>query len=566
MGFPVHVSGLSSIRASRRAALWTLGYRRNLLCSMLLSVSFKWFAFSQTDLSASSDSASTTRIVSGQIVNAATGLPVPRALVRMNTDLLLADSEGRFEFRGVTSQSVSLSATKPGFYASLDPTSGNGEHQVDLIVQAGPIEVRLYPEAVIAGTVIAPNGDPLAHVAVQALRDATDDAGGHWEMSNQTTTNERGEFRMPVPAGDYSVQIPYTPRISEFPEAVLPVSFPPLSSSNGSSALHMAAGSEERLELRPELRTIHAVRFRVDALEAGGYPAIEARWNNEATLEVSPIPASPRTPGASRSSRSGEFTIDLPEGDYMLVGRSGSDAYSAYGETHVLVADKDVDGVVLRLARQSDIPVSLLIEPASMSDNAEPVGGMPNIQQFGLWMRSNAAPGATSQTYYLTAGAHQAPAFHVPPGSYRVRVQPGGTWFVQKITAGSADLLSHNLEVAPGASGEGVQVTVSSQTGSVKGTVKLDGKATECAIVLIATTPSASPILFLQSGIDGSFGRTNVAPGSYLAIGFETRPSANLLSPEVQAQFSTRMKTVQVTASEAAEVELDAVPASELKP
>jgi len=559
MGQQDHVPRLP---AAPHASRWRLGLLRTVLRCALLSAALGRLAYGQSNLPLGSDASSATRVVSGQIINASTKLPVARALVRMNTELVLSDSEGKFEFRDATSSTVSLSATKPGFYASLDPNSGNGEHRIDLAVQDGPIQLRLYPEAVITGTVIAPNGDPLAHVAVEALRDVNDEGGEHWEMSNQTTTNERGEFRLPVPSGDYSVQIPYMPRISEFPEAVLPLTFPPASSGAGFSVLHVAAGTQEPVELRPELRSIYSVRLHVESAEGSGYPVIEARWNNQGTLRVNAIPTASPAPGTARRTRSGEFTLELPAGDYMLVGKAADNTPSiSYGETQVLVADKDVDGVVLRLARQSNIPVTLLLDPASTSENA-----VPNLQQFGLWARSDAAPGGTALTYYLTAGGRAAATFSVPPGSYQLHAQSSGTWFVQKITAGSTDLLNHNLEVAQGGSGEAIEVTVSNQTGSVQGTVKVDGKAAECAIALIAKAPSITPMLILQSSFDGSFNRSNVPPGDYIAIGFETRPNANLLSPQVQEQFSTWMKTVQVNANETAEVELEAVPASELKP
>ena len=111
-----------------------------------------------------------TQTVLGQVVSATTGLPVFRALVRLNERTVLTDHEGKFEFREFSvGQSNRLQVSKPGFYPSLDAGQPN-----DMMLRpselAEPVEVKLYPEALLTGTLTRPDRSPLPHVLVSARR------------------------------------------------------------------------------------------------------------------------------------------------------------------------------------------------------------------------------------------------------------------------------------------------------------------------------------------------------------------------------------------------------------
>ena len=54
------------------------------------------------------------------MINATTGAPVPRALVRLNNRAVLTDHEGKFRFDQNTDSSANMLVTKPGFSASTE--------------------------------------------------------------------------------------------------------------------------------------------------------------------------------------------------------------------------------------------------------------------------------------------------------------------------------------------------------------------------------------------------------------------------------------------------------------
>ncbi len=58
--------------------------------------------------------------VQGQVINASTGAPVPRALVRLNSRAVLTDHDGKFRFDQNTESSANILVTKPGYSASTE--------------------------------------------------------------------------------------------------------------------------------------------------------------------------------------------------------------------------------------------------------------------------------------------------------------------------------------------------------------------------------------------------------------------------------------------------------------
>jgi hypothetical protein len=498
--------------------------------------------------------------ISGQVLNALTGQPVSRALVRLDGQAVLANHEGKFEIPGVTSEIVYIQVTKPGFYESLEPGRGNLGQQIKVTTLTGPVLIRLYPEALITGTVTVPSGDPVPKVLVEALRSTVDESGQRWTGAGRTTTDSRGNFRLPVPPGDYAIEIPYLPQNRDLKEAILPVVYPPIGSSIGLSSVHIDSGTEQHLDLHPEIRPTHVVRLHVEADNVQGAPQLEARSDGSQlamTLET-------RFAGVS-----GDLNTELPSGSYTLAGTLAGPSGSEHAETNVTVGDHDVSGAVLRFHHVSPVPVQVIVDsvtPASTSD-AMIDTSPPSPQQLGLFLHSSdPTPSLRQPDYPVQLGSNEPAGFRAPPGHYRIYARSGGPWYVKSISMGGTDLLSQDFVVAAGTAGEVVQVVVSNQTAVLTGVLKLDGKPASATIWLISNDASASPLIELRSSTEGNFNRAHLAPGSYLAMGFESSPSGNLLDPAVQAIYAAYTKAFQVAPGETENLDLDAVPATGFQP
>jgi len=176
-------------------------------------------------------------MIVGQVVDAASGAPVPEAIVqltmprRVMPDLrvaaepppaggrVMADTDGRFFFSELPAGEYWLAASKdgyvPGAYRQRRAgasgerfTLGEGEVRAD-------VTLRVWKYAVIAGAVVDEAGEPAVGVAVRAfVRRIVAGQPRYGTVSYLVpgaTTDDRGMFRLPrVEPGTYVVVVPST--------------------------------------------------------------------------------------------------------------------------------------------------------------------------------------------------------------------------------------------------------------------------------------------------------------------------------------------------------------------
>lgn len=505
---------------------------------------------SLTGSPASANTAPST--VLGQVVNASTGSPVPRALVRLNNRAVLTDHEGKFRFDQNTDSSANILVTKPGFYASTEM-----QEPGNLFLQGAqlgvPLELRLYPEALLTGTVIAPDGTPLPQIPVSALRSYFDDAGHRWLPIAQEQTDSHGNFRLPVQAGEYRVETRYTPLDRTTGEAVLPVSVPNEASSNTSQVIRIHSSEEQHFELRPVVSPTHTVTLVTQSSGGRDFLRISARASNGSTLQVNSQP----------SGGIGETKIQLPQGTYTLTATRNNPENPEQAEATVTVPDHDISGIVLQFSPIPSIPVELILDNSLTSDNNQP----PNLPQLGLTLQSDQPnPERGDSTIHLTTRRDQSFVFPAPPGSYRLQGRNTGAWYIKSATYGDSDLLQQDLVVVPGAAGTPIRVVVSNQTGSLQGTVNLNGSPSACWVYLIPTSSSAQSVISLRSSSAGSYTSTHLPPGTYHVVAFERRRSINYRDPSSLSPFLGHVQSVTVNAGDKPTLNLDAVPVAEVTP
>jgi hypothetical protein len=491
--------------------------------------------------------------VLGQVINSATGAPVPRALVRLNNRAVLTDHDGKFRFDQNTASSANLLVTKPGFSATTEMQEGGNVYLQG--AQLGvPLELRLYPDALLTGTVLGPDGTPLPRISVSAMRSFYDDTGHRWVTVGQDQTDSHGNFRLPEPAGEYRLETRYTPLDRTTGQAVLPVSVPGEGSSGTSQVIKVHAGEELHFELRPAVSPTHTVTTTTESAGGRDFVRISARSSNGSTLQVNP----------QMNGMGGETKIQLPQGTYTLTARRNNPENPEQAETTVTVPDHDISGVVLQFAPIPAISVELIVDSSATSDNKDQP---PTLPQLGLALQSDQPdPERGDSTLRPTTRRDQSFIFTAPPGSYRLQSRNSGAWYVKSASYGDADLMQQELVVVPGAAGTPIRVVVSNQTGSLQGTVNLNGSPAACWVYLIPMGLNAQAVISLRSTSAGSYGAAHLPPGSYQAIAFERRHSANYRDPAGLAPFSSHIHSVTVNAGDKPTLNLDAVPIAEVAP
>jgi hypothetical protein len=120
--------------------------------------------------------------------------------------------------------------------------------------------------------------------------------------------------------------------------------------------------------------------------------------------------------------------------------------------------------------------------------------------------------------------------------------------------------------IGPGVGGAPIRITVSDQTASLQGTCKLGGLPASCWVYLVPTTPSATPVFTLHSDVQGIYNSVHLPPGTYQAIAFEERHSADYSDPATLAPFATYVRTITISAGEKSTLDLATVSAAEIVP
>jgi hypothetical protein len=499
--------------------------------------------------------ASTSTItISGVVLNAVSGIAIPRVLVQWNGQAILTDHEGKFLFDQVDSisRANSLQVNKPGFYAGPD-----GDTVANISLPADQpnttVTIRLFPEGLLSGTLSATDGTPLSRVLVIAQRSTYNDGSHQWNPSGQNQTNSRGEFRIVVPPGDYRLETGYVPHFAGTPNSIISSIYPAITSSETSSAIHLSAGAEERITLHPDVVPTYPVALKIEQVGERNFPRIMARSSTGATIPVSFMRFEPGGGGSK---------IELPLGTYTLAASMNMGEASEYGETSVTVTGQNTPEAVLRMASVAAIPVEVVIDQGSAATSDK----VPIPQQFGLMLTAMQQSSFFGNPSVGVMQNRDRSYFHPSPGTYRLVSRSNGQWFIKSAVYGATDLLQQDLVVAQGSGSSPIVLTVSNQTGSLQGTAKLAGIPASAWIYLIPSSPAANSIYSVRSSPAGVFNFAYLPSGSYRAIGFELRHEDNYRDPDALSKYTTFTRTVTITAGNKTSLDLDAVSAAEMLP
>ena len=361
--------------------------------------------------------------ITGVVVDARNHSPIPRALVHLGNRAVLTGHDGGFTFPQVTASTASLFANKPGFYATPD---GDGvQPRSYRLPLASPVEILLYPEAVLSGSVVSQAGEGLSGLSVTALRSAFDESGHRWVPAGQSQTSSNGEYRLAVPSGRYMLRVNQRGRPDGGAEVVLPIQVPAVSSS-GTGTINVLPGEESRLELRADVRRAYTVSLHLEG-ETRGFPTLTAKTANGSLIPLGALPTRDQ----------GDLRVSLPAGTYTILASMQNQDGIAEGQVQVTVTDHDVSGVVLRFSHAATLPVVVEADSSAKLDSNTK---LPDANQLGLTLRSRSdGQDGGAMDLRVTSRKNSATSFAVADGVYRLHGQPGGQWYVSAATCGGVD-------------------------------------------------------------------------------------------------------------------------------
>jgi Carboxypeptidase regulatory-like domain len=541
--------------------------------------------------------------IEGIVLRGGTTQPIWNAVVELRGEgksvpiAVSTGADGKFEFWNVAPGRYRLAVSRNGYLDSAYGQRGPNGSGSSLSVEAGQtlknIRITMVATGAISGRVRDSNGEPLANVAVQAMKYSYLDGERKLESVKTDTTDDRGEYRLFwLPPGTYYVTAQpggqarvdsvfvvmsgdashravrfgangvilngNSSQIEKLGQADAPLFYPGTVDSQAAVPVDLRPGSDiggidfglERVKTRVVRGTL------IDGLT--GQPTTSAN--------VALVPRQPSVTGSQRGvpSSDGGFEIQgvLPGSYYLYASTrtnaSGSAQRITGGRIPVDVAGGDVDRLAIVLSPALEIQGDLTIDGPTPTedDNLHPVITLKN--------KFTGIP-AIAQIYGSFKNNRQFTLDDVVEGDYRVQIEylPKGT-YVKSIRFGSTDALNGTISIDRRSS-DRMEVVVSSNGGKINGTV-LNKNREPLSNTPVALVPEASrrerADLYRSAMTDesGSFHLEAIAPGEYSLFAWEDIEDNLWRDPEFIRRNEALGKRISIREATAENIEITANP------
>lgn len=500
------------------------------------------------------------RTIRGEVVNSITGQPIPNALVQISgPHAALTDRDGLFEFRdlaGGSSGSIAVTATKPGYFPE-QPGAGDSNLPAQ---ENHDITLKLIPEAILSGTVIDQNGQPLQGLRVLLKTLQVHDGLRRWQQAQSRTTSVDGEFRFAeLKAGKYSLATAF--EIDGSPDALssvafVPVTYPP-PGGDEEAALTLAPGDHMEVSLSPPMERIYAVTGHVDGPPAQG-----------ANLEVESSSGGMINP-VVRFDRPNGFRVLLPSGSYRLKLHAFVANQQLVGTREISIREAPVRDISIPLARLATIPVEVEYQAVNTSSEGaqQPLPFFPNVSL------ENTDPAGSARTFNAQpsppASSPEDSLFirDVEPGHYRLQARPQPPWYLASASCGGLDLTFEPLGIAGTAAGCTIHVVMRNDSATLKWSIRSNGQSSRAGPVFVYALPLGNLVQSMSGAnaqpqsadlaAEGSF--DGLAPGRYLVIALDHAEPLPYREVGGAQRYLSLGQEVTLTPNGKSEVQLDVV-------
>jgi len=388
---------------------------------------------------------------------------------------------------------------------------------------------RLVRAAVVTGRVVDESGEPMARVAVTALRKLSAEEKEDWGpramkeelmASSAAMTDDRGEYRIfGLKPGEYYVKAAESDMPGFFGMSgeddsmswnvriilgsqYAPVFYPGVIQLD--QAQPVALGPGEEVEADFAMRHVKTVEVAGRVIAADGRPATHAY----AELYV---PGNWGEGFGASTGAKGEFSIKgVPPGSYLLTAQQLDEDNRHTAHQKLEVGNDNIDSVVIAFGKGATIRGRIVAASA----------GVNAVDRIRIQLESASESDIPSFGF---AQAKQDGSFQITDlldGNYALRVhgmEQG--WYVKSARLGAEDVLQKGLEVEKGSSGGTLEIVISSATAELEGSVTEQDKPLAGAQVRVKPDPE-TPYNRIRSTSattdqNGHFIFNNLPPGKY---------------------------------------------------
>jgi len=505
--------------------------------------------------------------LSGRVVAADTGRPIPRARVLLSasqfpTRAVLTDEAGLFALTTLPEGRFTLTASKAGFvtlsYGQRRPLQAGTPIQLAAGQEIKGVEFRLPRGSVITGRVVDENGEPMPGTSVRVL--AYQYAQGSRQLIpvGGAQTDDRGEYRVwGLNPGDYYVSAnaqnfnpaPVGPPIpvnsaagrgapvgpggplpggdDPTEQGYAPTYFPGVASIAEARPVTIGLSAEVG-EINFNVLLVRTSRITGHVANTDGTPAS----GGNVTLTAGAPGAGGRGGQmgnySGRIQADGRFTIaNVPPGRYTLRAR-GNGRSPAFALGPLVLSGGDVSDVMLTLQPGASITGTITLQNTQSASQ-------PDVSQFRITTFSEepATVGPAGSARVDRTGAFTLDG--VAPGEQLLRAQTPRGWQLKSVTIDGRESVDTPFEIRPGQKLAGVNVVFTDKIAEIDGLVtdSQGAPATEYTVLAFPEDvslwrPQSRQIMTSRPDQNGRFQLRGLPPGSYYVA---------IIDPAVQGEW-----------------------------
>ena len=524
------------------------------------------FSAPRSPAQSSTPSSSCPCALSGSVVDAVSGQPVPHALVKLTAPsprAALTDSEGKFQFEDLPAGSVILEAEKPGFLTQ-DPVARwyPGSAQIQLAPDSTPALLKLIPEGVISGQVTGENGEPLEGFTIGVFNRGPGSIGlgiGPDMLHRPAITDDEGKFRIAgLRSGSYYLlaRPSQAPAASASPKSSVPSGYAPVfypAAPDIASAVPVKILSGKTVQANFSLKREPLIRLS----------GIVSGYTPQERIFVMLQGPSGTPQELNFKSDTGSFQTNwLSPGVYNFTAQA--DGFTQDGAGISSVARLRVDATSshfdLRLALQPAPNIPLLVHKPS-SSNPESLQSLP--LGFALVSKDSGLRGfnpvISPMSFQGTSSSSGGQLFfpRVAPGTYELVIvpSPGSSLYAESATWGSTDLLHYDLVVDSSTAASPIEIVVRDDGASLSGTVSSRDSLAPGRVVLF--TGKRKRAQLASVGSSGRFEVSGLAPGDYRAFAIDSSANVDYEDSAFLQKISSKIQEITLTPKQSASINLE---------
>ncbi len=552
-----------------------------------LGIVLTFFIFSSPAAASKAQEAATqTCTIEGQVVAAATDLPLSKAWIVINRVegqdqgvSTRTDVGGKFTLKDIEPGRYRLSAARNGYVGQLYGQRRPDGPATTLSLAPGQtmrdVVFRMMPAAVVAGHVYDEDGEPAAGALVQAMRRQYMRGKRQLMPVNMDRTDDLGQYRIfGLAPGQYTVSATPMPGLfsgmfmsgrmarlagdSGNEEGYPPTYYPGTLDPSQATPLQLRAG-EEAAAIDFSLMSSRAVRVRGRV-----FNAVTGQPGRGAMLMLERRDSAVRIFSPGNMTRvedpQGSFELSsVTPGSYELHAR-WSDGEKQYSTRVPLdVGTSDVEGINLVISPGVQVPGRVRVEGESEFDFPALNVSLQQTRE-GLFTWGGSAPVQADGNFVLS---------NVFAGDYRVNVQGlADDCYLKSARLSGYDVLEEGIKIVAGQTVGNLELVISPQGGHIEGAVvDEDQQPVQAATVVLIPDPPRrdQASLYVNATTDqyGRYSLRGIAPGKYKIFSWKEVERGAYQDPEFLKPYEDLGEAVSIDEGDRLNLQVKLTPTDE---